>query len=109
MGHDSHRWVGQHQAYPRRGSVLLMGRPGGERWPAGTLTLLGKLENSGAPWRVLPGYDRAWGREDVPVAPPSVRGADNALANAARTCSEESWNLRLKPQTLEWACHPVDQ
>lgn len=65
--------------------MLLMGGQGGERWPAATLTPRPKPDNPAALRRVLPGCDRASGREDVPVAPPSVRGADNALARAAGT------------------------
>ncbi|KAK2107081.1 hypothetical protein P7K49_016595 [Saguinus oedipus] len=54
---------------------------GGERRPAGRLTLHEKKENSKASQLVLPGCDSASGWEDVLVAPPSVRGADNALAS----------------------------
>lgn len=92
----------QHQGFPQREAVLLMGGQGGERWPAGTLARRGKPENSAAQRRVLPTRDRSSGRQDVPVAPPSVRGADNALARAARTVDSGH-------PTLEWACHPVDQ
>lgn len=61
-----------------------MGGQVGERCPAGTLTL---RESPTIPRRrgQSSGCDRAWGRVDVPVAPPSVRGADKALAKAAKT------------------------
>ena len=75
----------QHQGFPQRKAVLLMGGQGGERWPAGTPAPSGKPENSAAQRRVLSTCDRSSSREDVPVAPPSVRGADNALARAPRT------------------------
>lgn len=81
---------------PRRGAGLLTGGQGGERAPAGRLTLREKPENSTAPRRVLPSCDRASGREDVPMAPPSVGGADNALARAARTACDQPWDLRLR-------------
>lgn len=81
---------------PPLGAGLLTGGHGGERAPAGRLTLREKKpENSTAPRRVLPGCDRASGREDVPVAPPSVRGADNALARAARSACDQPWDFRL--------------
>lgn len=101
MGYDSHRRAGQQQGFLLRETVLLMDGQGGQRWPAGTLALRGKPENSAA-----------HSESSSPATAP--RAARMFLWRHLVSKAETTpWRERQGPQTeaptLDWACHPVDQ